>query len=105
VSARSVRRGTTAVAILLAVALFVGLNYLASRHWARGDWTKTQIYSLSEQTRKILAGLKSPVRVTVFMTADSRLYQPVRELLTRYQDASPKIEVEYLDPRRSLAHA
>jgi ABC-type uncharacterized transport system involved in gliding motility auxiliary subunit len=105
VSARSVRRGTSAVAILLAVALFLGLNYLASRHWARGDWTKTQIYSLSEQTKKILAGLKSPVRVTVFMTADSRLYQPVRELLSRYQDASPKIEVEYLDPRRNLARA
>ena len=104
-SARSVRRGTTAVAILLAAALFVALNYLASRHWARGDWTKTQIYSLSEQTRKILAGLKSPVRVTVFMTSDSRLYQPVRELLSRYQDASPKIEVEYLDPRRNLARA
>lgn len=104
-SARSVRRGTSAVAILLAAALFLGINYLASRHWARGDWTKTQIYSLSEQTKKILAGLKAPVRVTVFMTGDARLYQPVRELLSRYQDASPKIEVEYLDPRRNLARA
>jgi len=104
-SARSVRRGTSAVAILLAVALFLGINYLSSRHWARGDWTKTQIYSLSEQTRKILAGLKTPVRVTVFMTADARLYQSVRELLSRYQDASPKIEVEYLDPRRNYARA
>ena len=104
-SARSVRRGTSAVGILLAVALFLGINYLSSRHWARGDWTKTQIYSLSEQTRKILAGLKTPVRVTVFMTADARLYQSVRELLSRYQDASPKIEVEYLDPRRNYARA
>jgi ABC-type uncharacterized transport system involved in gliding motility auxiliary subunit len=43
--------------------------------------------------------------VTVFMTGDARLYQPVRELLSRYQDASPKIEVEYLDPRRNLARA
>jgi len=105
VSARSVRRGTSAVAILLAVALFAGINYLSSRHWARGDWTKTQIYSLSEQTKKVLAGLKAPVRVTVFMTGEARLYQPVRELLSRYQDASPKIEVEYLDPRRNLARA
>jgi len=104
-SARSVRRGTSAVAILLGVAIFLGINYLASRHWARGDWTKTQIYSLSEQTKKILAGLKTPVRVTVFMTPDAKTYQQVRELLSRYQDASPKIEVEYLDPRRNLARA
>ena len=104
-SALSQRRGTSAVAILLAVALFAGINYLSSRHWARGDWTKTQIYSLSEQTKKVLAGLKTPVRVTVFMTGEARLYQPVRELLSRYQDASPKIEVEYLDPRRNLARA
>jgi hypothetical protein len=54
VSARSVRRGTSAVAIVLAIALFAGINYLSSRHWARGDWTKTQIYSLSEQTKKVL---------------------------------------------------
>jgi len=65
----------------------------------------TQIYSLSEQTKKVLAGLKAPVRVTVFMTGEARLYQSVRELLSRYQDASPRIEVGYLDPRRNLARA
>ncbi len=103
--ARAVRAGTSAVAVILGVALLVGINYLSARHWARGDWTSTRIYSLSEQTRKILAGLKSPVRVTVFMTSGARLYQPVHELLSRYQAISPKIEVEYLDPTRNVARA
>ena len=67
-SARSVRTGTSAVGILLAAAIVLGANYLAARHWARADWTRSRIYSLSEQTKKILAGLKEPVRVTVFMT-------------------------------------
>ena len=104
-SVRSVRAGTSAIGVVLAAALLVGVNYLAFRHWKRMDWTKTQIYSLSEQTRKVLAGLKNPVQVTVFMTGEARLYQPVKELLTRYQAASPKIEVEFLDPRRNIARA
>ena len=104
-SARTVRAGTSALAILLAAAILVGVNYLAARHWARGDWTSTRIYSLSEQTKKIVAGLKGPVRVTVFMTAGAPLYQPVKELLSRYQALSPKIEVEYLDPTRNVARA
>ncbi len=104
-SVRSVRAGTSAVGVLLAAALLIGANYLSYRHWKRFDWTKTQIYSLSEQTRKIVEGLKAPVRVTVFMTGESRLFQPVKELLSRYQQLSPKIEVEYLDPRRNIARA
>ncbi len=105
-SARSTRTGMSAAGILLGAALLLGVNYLAARHWARGDWTRMQIYSLSEQTRKVLAGLQEPVRVTVFMTPQqSRLLPEVKELLTRYQAASPKVEVEYLDPQRNPARA
>lgn len=103
--ARAARAGSSALGILLAAALLVGVNYLSARHWKRGDWTRTKIYSLSEKTRKILGELKKPVRVTVFMTPRARLYSEVRELLTRYQAASPKLEIEYLDPERNRARA
>ena len=103
--ARAARAGASAIGILLAAALLVGVNYLSSRHWKRGDWTRTKIFSLSEKTRKILADLKQPVRITVFMTPRARLYSEVRELLSRYQAASPKIEIEYLDPQRNRARA
>jgi ABC-type uncharacterized transport system involved in gliding motility auxiliary subunit len=106
VSARSSRLGVSGAGILLAAAAFVGANYLALRHWKRFDWTHTQIYSLSDTTKKILAGLKQPVQVTVFMVPGrSRLLPEVKELLSRYQAASPKIEVEYLDPQRNPARA
>lgn len=105
-SARSSRLGTSTAGILLAAAVLVGVNYLALRHWKRFDWTHTQIYSLSDTTKKILGGLKQPVQVTVFMVPGrSRLLTEVKELLARYQAASPKIEVEYLDPQRNPARA
>ena len=103
--ARAQRLGGSAAAIALAVAILVGVNWLGSRHWVRGDWTKTHLYSLSETTRKLVTGLKKPVRVTVFMDRDSRLYTPVSEILSRYRALSPKIEVEELDPKRNPARA
>ncbi len=104
-SARTVRVGTSAAAIALGAALLVGANYLGTRHWVRGDWTKARIYSLSETTKKIVTGLKKPVRVTVFMTRSSRLFVPVRELLSRYKSLSSNIQVEELDPERNPARA
>lgn len=103
--ARALRATTSTVAILLGALLFAGVNYLGARHWARADWTKTRLYSLSETTRKVVQGLTKPVRVTVFMTRGARLYTPVTELLNRYRALSPKIEVEYLDPERNPARA
>ena len=102
---RTVRAGTSAAGILLLLALVAGANYLGSRHWIRGDWTKTRLYSLSETTKKVLAGLTKPVQATVFMTRNSRLHMPVSELLNRYRTASPKIEVEFLDPERNPMRA
>ena len=105
-SARASRLSASTAGILLAAAALVGVNYLALRHWKRFDWTRTQIYSLSDTTTKILDGLKKPVQVTVFMVPGrSRLLPEVKELLSRYQARSPKIEVEYLDPQRNLARA
>ncbi len=103
--ASAARAGMGAAGIALLLALFAGANYLGARHWFRGDWTKTHLFSLSQTTKRILGGLTRPVQVTVFMTRNSRLYQPVSELLSRYRTASPKVEVEFLDPERNPMRA
>jgi gliding motility-associatede transport system auxiliary component len=99
------RAGAGAAGIVLLLALFAGVNYVGARHWVRGDWTKTRLFSLSQTTRKVLTGLTKPVQVTVFMTRNSRLYQPVSELLSRYRAVSPRVEVEFLDPERNPLRA
>lgn len=104
-SIASTRRKSAAAAIGLAIALFAGVSWLGGRHWWRGDWTSSGVYSVSETTRKTVGGLKDPVRVTVFMTKQSRLYQPVQELLNRYRRLSDKLEIEFLDPERNPARA
>ncbi len=93
------------MAIALGIALFAGVNWIGSRHWWRGDWTASGIYSISDTTKKTVASLTKPVRVTVFMTRQSRLYQPVTELLNRYRRLSSKIEIEYLDPEKNPLRA
>jgi ABC-type uncharacterized transport system involved in gliding motility auxiliary subunit len=102
---RAQRVGTSTAAIALGLALFLGVNWLGYRHWARGDWTRAKIFSLSETTRKIVSGLKAPVRITAMMTSRSRLSQPVTELLNRYRALSPKIEVEIVDPEKNPVRA
>ena len=99
------RASASTAAIVLGIALFAGVNWIGSRHWWRGDWTASGIYSISDTTRKTVASLTKPVRVTVFMTRQSRLYQPVTELLNRYRSLSSKIEIEYLDPERNPMRA
>jgi len=91
---------TLAVATLMVVALVGMVNWLAARHYWRWDWTKAKVYSLSEKTLNVLKGVKEPVRVVVFMTGTTPLFDQVKELLARYQSACPKLAVEYIDPER-----
>jgi len=106
VSVRGTRAGTGAAAIALATALLLGVNWLGSRHWWHSDWTKARVSSLSETTRKVLKDLKSPVRITVFMTRQSRVYDAVRSMLESYKAEAPRmLEIEYVDPERNPARA
>ena len=88
------------VAVVLVIALTIMVNWLSSRRWARADWTTTQIYSLSEKTENILSDLSDEIRVVVFMTPQTSMYDQVQELLERYKAASDKITVEHIDPER-----
>jgi ABC-type uncharacterized transport system involved in gliding motility auxiliary subunit len=91
---------TGVVAVILAVALTVMVNWLSARRWVREDLTSTQIYTLSEKSENILSDLPENIEVVVFMTPATSMYDQVRELLERYKAASDKISVEYIDPER-----
>lgn len=100
-----VRGGTAGAAILLVGALVLMVNYLGWKYHHRFDWTAEQLYSLSEKTENVLANLEEDVQVIVFLQPVDEMYEPARELLSRYEDASPRISVRYLDPERNLLEA
>jgi len=91
---------STAVATLLVVVLVVMANWLGYRHYVRGDWTKTKLYSLSDKTKNVLKGVAGEVEAVVFMTPATPLFTETKELLARYQAVCPQLKVEYIDPER-----
>ncbi|MBG99210.1 MAG: hypothetical protein CMN58_02550 [Solibacterales bacterium] len=95
----------TTVYIVVVVAILASINYLADRHNKTFDATANKIYSLSEQTVKILDGLEADVKISYFDRSTD--FQAARGSLVRYSNASNRVEVEYIDPdsRPDLAQA
>ena len=103
---RRLARGLDAsAAVLLALALAVMVNYLAQRHYARADWSRTRFYALSEKTASLLEAVSNRVEVTVFFQADHAAREDVLNLLEEYARACPLLRVERIDPHRNLARA
>ena len=100
------------VQIVAALALVVMVNWLASRHYLRFDWTKSGYYQLADKTKQMVASLKEPVDVVVFLPPTGnrdyveKILDDVRNLLKEFQFyGKDKLRVEYVDPQRDLARA
>ena len=94
---RQARYGAVAtVGVLVALAIVVAVNYLASRQNKRWDLTASRQNSLSEQTVKVLQSLTAPVKFTVFDKQTE--LERFRGRLTEYSYNSPQVSVDYIDP-------
>ncbi|MCZ6727514.1 MAG: GldG family protein [Acidobacteria bacterium] len=103
---RRVRDNSTFGAAVVLITVLLGLvNYLGWKYHKRLDWTRSEIYSLSEKTENILAQLTQDIDVVVFMQPNDQLYPPVKELLARYEAATSRLTVREVDPGRNLAQA
>jgi len=80
---------------LIIVAIVGGVNFLANRYNKSFDSTSAKKFTLSEQTLKIAKNLKTDVSITYWDKATS--FQGAHDLLDRYKNLSPKIDVEYQD--------
>jgi len=94
---RQARFGTLAAAsVLVVLGILAAINYLSTRYNKRWDLTAASQFSLSDQTKKVLQGLKEPVKVSVF--AKSEEFDRYRDRLEEYAYQSKQISTEYLDP-------
>jgi ABC-type uncharacterized transport system involved in gliding motility auxiliary subunit len=85
--------------ILIVIAGVVGANILADRYNKSFDATSSKRYSLSDQTAKIVKGLKQDATITYF--DQSTHFREGKDLLDQYANLSRKVHVEYVDPDKN----
>ncbi len=90
---------------LVVIVLFV--NYLAFGHYKRWDFSRNKKYALSETTKRVLKNLQKPAKIIVFFTSGADFAGDLDALLKEYQYAArkKKIDIEVVDPYRSLTRA
>jgi ABC-type uncharacterized transport system involved in gliding motility auxiliary subunit len=91
------------VYILVILAVLGAVNFLANRYDKSYDSTANKQFTLSEQTLKVVGGLKHDMTITDF--AESQRFYSDRDLLDRYSALSPKLHVNYIDPVKKPAQA
>jgi ABC-type uncharacterized transport system involved in gliding motility auxiliary subunit len=97
---RSSRLGANTAVMSLAVLAILGIiNFFGFRHHKRLDLTSEQLYSLSDQTRKIVAGLKQDVKV---IKIDKKDEGGLRDTMEEYRNISKRISYELIDPQQKL---
>ena len=94
-------------AVAAVLVLLLGANFIVSKLKWRADLTEERAFTLSEGTRKVLAGLKAPVQVRFYCTQSDEAMpmglknygQAVEDLLDAMRSASGgKLQVQKLDP-------
>jgi ABC-type uncharacterized transport system involved in gliding motility auxiliary subunit len=85
--------------IMIVMAAIVVVNVLSDRFNKSYDATSNKRYSLSDQTAKIVKGLKQNATITYFN--QSTRFRDGKDLLDEYANLSPKLKVEYVDPDKN----
>lgn len=85
-----------AVALVLTVVVNLAVNALPSTVTSI-DCSYTKLYSITDQTKDYLKSLDEDVTIYV-LASESQKEAQVDELLTRYDDLSKHIRVEYVNP-------
>ena len=93
----------TTVYILIVLAVVGALNFLTNRYNKTYDTTSSKQFTLSDQTLKIAKNLKQDVSISYWDQPTS--FQAAHDLLDRYKDLSPKIDVKYQDLEKNITQA
>lgn len=94
---RQVREGSySATYILVFLAIIAALNYLAVQYNKTFDATEGKLFSLSDQTLKVLDGLETDA--TIYHFARKNEFPRAKDSLVRYENASSRVNVRYVDP-------
>jgi ABC-type uncharacterized transport system involved in gliding motility auxiliary subunit len=85
--------------IVVTLAVVTVANVLADRYDKSYDATANKRYSLSDQTVKVVKGLKQDASITYFGQATT--FSEAKDKLDMYANLSPKVHVQYVDPDKN----
>ena len=95
--------------VIAMLVLFAAANYLGFEYYTRADFSRSQKFALSPQTRRVIREFKKPVNIIVissptFMSPVTQILGDVRNLLAEIQySGRERIVIEFIDPTRDLA--
>jgi ABC-type uncharacterized transport system involved in gliding motility auxiliary subunit len=99
VAARQTRYGATATLYtIIVIAVLVMVNWLANRYNKSYDTTSNKRFTLSQETKKVVGGLKSDATITYIDKASN--FGQAKGMLDRYANLSPKIHLQYIDAQK-----
>lgn len=96
--------------VLILTIIVLALNYISFRHFKRWDFSRSQKFALSSQTRNLVGSLAKPVKAIIFFNNSAppagEIYADLLSLLKEYEYASKqKLTVEVVDPYRNITRA
>jgi ABC-type uncharacterized transport system involved in gliding motility auxiliary subunit len=95
-SARQARFGATALLYtIVVIAILVLVNWLTNRYNKTYDTTSNKRFTLSQETVKLVNGLKSDATITYIDKSSG--FDTAKGMLDRYRNLSSKIHVQYVD--------
>jgi len=97
ISKRSLQYGSNVlVQVVIVIGIMGFLAFITTRQNFRSDWTVNKLYSMSDQTNKIMDGLDKEVRVTAFYKSGEQ--RGAKDLLDEYAYLSGNFNYEFVDP-------
>lgn len=108
-SMSKMHRWLSSILFILALAVaIVAVNdiFMQPDLRVRIDATKSRSYSLSPRTQQLLSTLEGSWSITVVMVdsdTDPAVVRQIDEVLTRYEDAAPDMQVRRIDPSMPAA--
>ncbi|MBV9266153.1 MAG: GldG family protein [Acidobacteriaceae bacterium] len=96
VAARQARYGATAsLYTIVILAILVAVNWLGNRYNKSWDTTSNKQFTLSQETKKVIQGLKQDATISYIDRPSG--FQQAKATLDRYANLSPKVHVQYVD--------
>ena len=94
---RQARYGTLAAfSVFIALGVLGTINYIGKQRNKRWDLTASKQFSLSDQSRNVVAKLDAPLEIEVY--AKEPDFQMYRDRLQQYEYVSKQVKTNFVDP-------